>query len=66
VVGKWSYYEGGTKIEGVDSIGELLTSWGEQGWELVAVVPSAMGDAAVGLWGIATDEWIFKRPKSKS
>ncbi len=42
---------------------DWLNTWGEEGWELVAVVPrSGQGSDA---WAGFTNEelWVFKRPK---
>jgi hypothetical protein len=53
----------GGKIEWDKNILDRLTMLGEQGWELVAVVPRS-GMSGESYAGFTTEEmWVFKRPK---
>lgn len=68
---KWEYrYEhrqrktglGGVKAWDKD-LPAQLASFGEQGWELVTVIPGS-SDWGPSQAGITTEElWVFKRPK---
>jgi hypothetical protein len=54
----------GVQISNWDTELDFLNTWGEEGWELVAVLPrsSEWGEAGAGF--TTSELWVFKRPVS--
>lgn len=55
-VGLFSNYEWDTNIE------ELLPNLGQEGWELVNVVPESASWGENNAGSTTEEKWIFKRP----
>ncbi len=48
------------------NVGQILESAGQDGWELVTVVPSSNTSKNIAFTGSSDQElWIFKRPRTR-